>query len=52
MNAQDIFMRSIRNIFFAVVVTALAMPIVLAVPGLSGAILNAINAIVSGPGQE
>lgn len=52
MNVQDIFIRSIRNIFFAVVVAALAMPIVFAVPGLSGAILNALNVIISGPGKE
>lgn len=52
MNARDIFIRSIKNIFFAVIVTALAMPIVLAVPGLSGAILNAINTIISGSVNE
>lgn len=52
MNARDIFIRSIKNIFFAVIVTALAMPIFFAVPGLSVAILNALNVIISGPGKE
>lgn len=48
MNALDIFIRSLRNIFFAVVVTALAIPIVFAVPGLSGAILSGLNTVISG----
>ncbi len=45
MDVNTLIIKSIKNILFAVAVVAMALPILLSLPGFSGYVLNALSVI-------
>lgn len=45
MDVNSLIIKSIKNILFAVAVVAMALPILLSLPGFSGYVLNALSVI-------
>ncbi len=45
MGMHDVITSSIKNIFFAILVVVLAVPILLSLPGFSGFVMNALTII-------
>lgn len=45
MDVNTLIIKSLKNILFAAAVIAMAMPILLSMPGFSGYVLNALSVI-------
>ncbi len=45
MDINTLIIKSLKNILFAVAVLAMALPILLSVPGFSGMMVNVLNMI-------